>query len=214
MSSNGWRERAVERSLRTARERAVWRSERFISAATELLHESGSFDFTVQDLVVRAQMSLRSFYQHFGSKDELLLAVFEEVIRSYTTSLREEVLADPDPAEQLRRYITGFFKAGESSDRGASVALSRFRLNLTQGDPAELARVFEPQIALLHEIITAGVASGQVRSDIPASVLSMLVTHTLMSTVEMNLLGSHLTGDQLTAQQLHEFCTSGVMTRG
>src|SRR5580693_5669518 len=58
----GWRSRAVERSLRTARARAVTRSDRFIAAATQLLVETGRTDFTVQDIVERSQMSLRSFY--------------------------------------------------------------------------------------------------------------------------------------------------------
>jgi AcrR family transcriptional regulator len=75
--AEGWRERAVERSLRSARERAVSRSERFITVATQFLYETGSLEFTVADLVERSGMSLRSFYQHFSGKDELLLAVFE-----------------------------------------------------------------------------------------------------------------------------------------
>src|SRR4051794_41950676 len=76
-----WRERAVERSLRNARAKAMSRSDRFIEVAMELLSETGRTDFTVQELVERSKTSLRSFYQHFGSKDELLLALFEEVIR-------------------------------------------------------------------------------------------------------------------------------------
>ncbi len=76
-----WRERAVERSLRKARARAVTRSDRFIAAANALLQETGRTDFTVQEIVERSKMSLRSFYQHFASKDDLLLALFEELIR-------------------------------------------------------------------------------------------------------------------------------------
>ena len=35
-------------------------------------------DFTVQDVVERSGQSLRSFYQYFAGKHELLLALFEE----------------------------------------------------------------------------------------------------------------------------------------
>ena len=38
-------------------------------------------DFTVQEVVERSGQSLRSFYQYFGGKHELLLALFEESVR-------------------------------------------------------------------------------------------------------------------------------------
>src|SRR5579864_9000573 len=105
----GWRERAVERSLRNARARAVTRSDRFIAAAKQLLRETGRTDFTVQEVVERSRMSLRSFYQHFASKDDLLLALFEEVIREWIARLRESVLSEDDPLEQLRAYVLGMY---------------------------------------------------------------------------------------------------------
>lgn|SRR5579875_4026744 len=205
-----WRDRAVARSLRSARERAVSRSERFIAVATELLFETGSLDFTVQELVERSQMSLRSFYQHFASKDELLLAVFEEAVGKFVEGLREATGEIDDPLEKLRLYVTSFYEAADSGNRPASSALSRYMLMLTQDQPAQLARVLEPQIALLSEIVEAGVAAGSLRGDIPPGALTLLVTQTVMSAVEMKALGAHLVGDGLTAEQLWDFCTGGV----
>lgn len=207
----GWRERAVERSLKTARERAVSRSERFIQAGTELLYETGTLDFTVQELVERSKMSLRSFYQHFASKDDLLLAVFEEAIRRFVDSLRGAIDAEPDPVEKLRIYVAGFYGAGESSNRRASAALTRYLMVLTADEPSELARVLEPQVALLADIVGAGVASGRLRDDVPASALTILVTQTLMSAVETTVLGTQLTGEPVSADDLWSFCRSAVM---
>jgi AcrR family transcriptional regulator len=211
--SDSWRERAVERSLRTARERAVSRSERFIAVATELLHETGSLDFTVQDLVERSQMSLRAFYQHFASKDELLLAVLEDAIRTFVDGLRIRIEPEPDPLEQLRIYVTSFYGAGESANRRASAALSRYLLALTSAEPSDLARVIEPQVTLLSEIVTEGVQSGRMRSDVTAPALTILVTQTLMSAVEMNILGTQLTGEPIRGEDLWAFCR-GAVTAG
>ena len=207
----GWRERAVERSLRTARERAVSRSERFTQVATELLFETGSLDFTVQELVERSKMSLRSFYQHFASKDELLLAVFEEAIKTYVSTLRAIIEGYDDPVDRLRAYVTNFYAAGGATNNPASQALSRFLMVLTQTNPSELARVLQPQIALLSEILEAGATSGQIRRDMSPHVLTLLVTHTLMAAVEMNVMGMHLTGDVVSADELWEFCAGGVL---
>jgi len=188
----------------------VSRSERFIQVATELLYESGSLDFTVQELVERSKMSLRSFYQHFASKDELLLAVFEEAIRGFVQTLRSSVAIEPDPIEKLKVYVTTFYGAGESANRRASAALTRYLMVLTADDPSELARVLEPQVTLLAEIVDAGVASGAIRRDVPASALTILVTQTLMSAVETNVLGTQLTGEPVSAGDLWSFCRSAV----
>ena len=187
------------------------RSERFIQVATELLYETGSLDFTVQDLVERSKMSLRSFYQHFASKDELLLAVFEEAIRSYVGTLRAHLGAVDDPVEKLRVYVTSFYGAGESANRQASAALSRYLLMLTSAEPTELARVLEPQIALLSEIVDQGVAADRFRPDLSTPVLTILITQTLMSAVEMNVLGTQLTGESVSAEDLWAFCASAAI---
>src|SRR5437763_9607122 len=100
-----WRERAVERSLRNARAKALSRSDRFIQVAMELLSETGRTDFTVQELVERSRTSLRSFYQHFASKDELLLALFEEVIRISSDEWRRQVDEQDDCVAGLESLV-------------------------------------------------------------------------------------------------------------
>lgn len=56
------------------------RADRFIKTAVEILGETGRTDFTVQEVVTRSKTSLRAFYQHFSSKDELLLALFDRTM--------------------------------------------------------------------------------------------------------------------------------------
>src|SRR5215471_15549283 len=75
-----WKRQSMQRSLRSARARVHARSDRFVAAATRLLREKGSTDFTVQDVVDRSRMSVRTFYKYFGSKEDLLIAVCENVI--------------------------------------------------------------------------------------------------------------------------------------
>src|SRR5476649_2500251 len=86
-----WREQAVARSLDSARLRAEGRVQRFLDAAIELLNTGTSKDFTVQEVVERSGQSLRSFYQYFGGKHELLLALFEESVRTTTDHLRGSI---------------------------------------------------------------------------------------------------------------------------
>jgi len=68
----------------------VTRADRFIKTAVEILGETGRTDFTVQEVVARSKTSLRAFYQHFSSKDELVTAVCEQAGEAFPTELTAE----------------------------------------------------------------------------------------------------------------------------
>ena len=100
------RDLAVARSLDSARVRSEGRVQRFLDAGFELLAsaESGR-DFTVQEVVDRSGQSLRSFYQYFAGKHELLLALFDEAIRSTAERLEDQLANEPVPLGEGRDAI-------------------------------------------------------------------------------------------------------------
>lgn len=209
----GWRDRAVERSLRESRARAVSRSEQFLQAAIELLTDTGRTDFTIQDLTERAQLSLRSFYQHFSGKDELLLAVFEEAIRTYVAMVRSKIDQEPDPVERLRRYVHDLCSTVGSfgpSGRLLSQALSIYHLRLAAEHPELVAQALEPQVQLAADIIEVGAVSGRFRDDVAPRQLALLLTQTLVAVGHMQVLGTHVTGVRIGVDELWSFCLGGV----
>src|ERR1043165_576634 len=66
------------------------RPKRFMKSALAILGETGRTDFTVLEVVERSKTSLRSFYQHFSTKDELLLALIERIMVESTAKWRED----------------------------------------------------------------------------------------------------------------------------
>jgi AcrR family transcriptional regulator len=208
-----WRDRAIDRSLGSARERALDRSNRFIAAATEALADTGRLDFTVQEVVERAGLSLRSFYKHFASKEELLLALFEELIAAFVANLRAEVQAEDDPLDQLKAYVVGFFSRAQRAPASGGRALGLFHLRMAEGRQEDFARELEPQIALLREIVDGGVAAGRFRSDITPATLTLLLTETLIFAAQMSVFEIRLTGTQMTLDDLWAWCAQAVLPR-
>src|SRR5271165_3800830 len=104
------RDLAVARSLDSARLRSEGRVQRFLDAGFELLAsaESGK-DFTVQDVVERSGQSLRSFYQYFAGKHELLLALFDEAIRSTADRLEEQIAGADSALDRLRCFVVEYY---------------------------------------------------------------------------------------------------------
>jgi AcrR family transcriptional regulator len=212
-SAASWRERAVERSLRNARAKALSRSDRFIEVAMELLGETGRTDFTVQELVERSRTSLRSFYQHFASKDELLLALFEEVIRSSADQWREQIAEIDDPVVALETLVLTIYE--QSIDRtmgGVSRALTSYHLQLAESRPSDYARVLAPMKDLLLELVETGVRTERFRDDVDAETLAMILMHTLVAAAHMHALGAYLTREPLDGDKLWAFCLGGLTT--
>src|SRR5208337_5527565 len=106
-----WKQRAVERSTRAAKLRAEQRVQRFLDAAQTIITEKGSTDFTVQEVVDRSRQSLRSFYQHFDGKHELLLALFEDALRRAADQIRAASESQSDPLERLKVAVELLYEA-------------------------------------------------------------------------------------------------------
>jgi AcrR family transcriptional regulator len=207
-----WRERAVERSLRSARAKAVSRSDRFIQAAIEILTETGRTDFTVQELIERSKTSLRSFYQHFSGKEELLLALFEEVIATSAAEWRAGIASSPDVLDGLHFVVEQVHaQAANPAGGGINRALSVFHLQLAESRPAEYARVLAPLRELILELVKQGADDGTFRSDIDADTLATIMMQTIVGAAHMHALGSEPTGDPIDTEQLWQFCLGGLV---
>ena len=99
------RRRPVARRVqRTARGRSS-RPEAIVVAARRLITERGEH-FTTQELVKEAGVALQTFYRLFGGKDQLLLAVFEDLIAESCAEYEAAAAELPDPvgAHPLLRH--------------------------------------------------------------------------------------------------------------
>ncbi|MDX6741496.1 TetR/AcrR family transcriptional regulator [Actinocorallia sp. A-T 12471] len=206
-----WRERSVERSLREARAKAETRSRLLMRTATELLSETGRADFTAQELVERAKTSLRALYQHFGSKDELLLALFEEIIMESTAAWRTEIEQIEDDRARLKFLLEKIYgKPGEDIGTGINRALVIYNLQLAETRPADFARVLAPLQRLIRDLVVRGVANGVYRADLDPEILAIITLQTVMGAASMHALGAELAGGVLNSEHLLEFCVDGL----
>ncbi len=167
-----WRELAVARSLDPARARAEERVQRFLDAAVELMMENVTGkDFTVQDVVERSGQSLRSFYQYFAGKHELLLALFEESVRSTAERLQQVVDEVDDPFERLHRFVVEHYLMCRPAARSRSgkriptpAAMAEFGQKLLTEHPKEASRAFTPVMSLFEQLLDEAAAAGAIRS--------------------------------------------------
>jgi AcrR family transcriptional regulator len=175
------------------------------------MQERRSTDFTMQDVAERARTSLRTLYEHFGNRDDFVLAVFESAIAEAAGPLRDAVtmVDTAGAAAQLRAYVEHLFEATFTDEHPEMPALIALHMELARTNPSALARVLAPQQAVLVELVDRGVADGTFRADVEPGALAMLVSLTLIGTLHTNALGSHL-GSEVDAEALVRFCLAAV----
>ena len=204
-----WQQRTVERSLESARRKAISKADQLIRAAAELLRIPGRADFTVQEVVDRAGMSLRSFYLHFATKDDLLLALLEETTARYITRVRPRVDEEPNARRKLEVLLTTSFRDQISEDP-ASKAMVLFHWHLAATRTEEFTATLRPQRELIHGILAEGVAAGEFRDDIDVDVMASLVSSTLVTLLDLRVLGVELGNAELKAKDLLAWCLAAV----
>src|SRR6478672_5626180 len=139
-----WKQRAVERSIKTAKLRAAQRVQRFLDAAQAIIIEKGSTDFTVQEVVDRSRQSLRSFYLQFDGKHELLLALFEDALVRTADQLRAAADAKADPLQQLRVTVELLFELSRPDPAAQRPLFTDFAPQLLVTHPAQVKVAHAP----------------------------------------------------------------------
>ena len=216
---SSWRELAVARSLDSARMRAESRVQRFLDAALELMNSSSGKEFTVQEVVERSGQSLRSFYQYFAGKYELLLALFEESVRSTAEQLRECVAQEDDPLDRLHRFVIEYYRLCQPAPKSRSakkypiIGLAEFAQRLLTEHPKEASAVFVPVVSLFEELLDDAVAAGSIRPDLRhARVAGVILQAVMFNTFAITISASSARGVDAAAEELWDLIVHGIGT--
>src|ERR1700691_1930788 len=107
---------AAKRSPRSAASsrtpRADSRLPAILDEAARLFARSGYHDTSIRDIVRAIGMLPGSLYCHFASKEDLLVAVYEEGVRRMLDAVSAAIEdADADPWERLERACVGHLEA-------------------------------------------------------------------------------------------------------
>jgi len=188
----------------------VPRGDRFIKTAVEILGETGRTDFTVQEVVARSKTSLRAFYQHFSSKDELLLALFDRTIALSAQIWRAETTG-LDSTAALKLVLDRISQQPESSTQDSlNRALSLYNQHLAETRPREYARVLSPLHQLIRDIVGQGITEGVFNPGLDVGAAAAIVMQTMVGAQRLHWLGTELNGTPIDAGQLFDFCSRAL----
>jgi AcrR family transcriptional regulator len=205
-----WKQRAVERSTAAAKRRAEQRVERFLSAAQAIMIKNGTTDFTVQEVVDRSRQSLRSFYQHFSGKHELLLALFEDALRRASDQINAAAAGHDDPLDRLRVAAELLFELCRPDPTVQRPLFTDFAPQLLLSHPIEVRAAHAPLLDLFTELMTDADAAGALRPGTNPRRTASLVMQTVMFIAQSSGSGDDGSTKPITADEAWEFCSKGI----
>jgi AcrR family transcriptional regulator len=190
------------------------RERRFMKSALAILGETGRTDFTVLEVVERSKTSLRSFYQHFSTKDELLLALIDKIMSESTRKWRDDTTG-LGPAEALRVLIDRICTPAESTTQDrVNRGLTNYNDHLAESLPREYARVLSPLHELIKDIINRGIADGSFRAGLDVDATAALIMQSALGAMRLQVLGAELNGVPINADHIYHFCVGGLVIAG
>lgn len=104
-------------------ERRAERRRRLLDAGLGQVGASGYARTTIEGLCAGAAVTPRHFYEEFGGREALLVAVFDEIVESTSAAVAAALAAAPaDPIARVRAGVGAFLHALLDDPRRARVA--------------------------------------------------------------------------------------------
>lgn len=181
-----------------------------MKSALAILGETGRTDFTVLEVVERSKTSLRSFYQHFSTKDELLLALVDKIMSESTRKWRQDTDGLTSLAA-MRVLIDRICTPAESSTQDrVNRGLTFYNDRLAETLPSEYARVLSPLHELIKDIIKRGVDEGVFRPGVDIEATAALIMQSVLGAMRLRVLGAELNGVPIDVEHMYDFCVRGL----
>ena len=155
---------------------------RLLEAARYLMWEAGGPSFTVTQVVAASGASLKSFYRCFSSKDELLVALFEDDARRGARRAGRHGRRRGRALERLRPWWSGCSASSPSTaDSRMPPRWCGSTCAWPSRIPTELRAVLHPFVAVFADVLRDAQARGAVRPGDPRrdarTLFHLVVSH-------------------------------------
>lgn len=207
-----WAERAADRSpvVQRSRSKGVEQARAIVRAAERLIALKGS-GFTTQELVKEAGIALQTFYRYFQGKDQLLIAVIEDMVDTSAAQYKEQAAAIDNPLERIRFHISTVVESlahsGDTPHGPRFITAEHWRLSSLY--PTEMERATRPFKDLLQGEIEAARAEGLIQPEDPAYD-AWLINQLVMSVFHYYAFAPADHSYPEIADRLWTFCLAGL----
>ena len=183
---------------------------KLVLAGQELLFERGDSSYTVEELVRRAGVAIKTFYRCFPNKEEFLQEVFTAFVGGSIPMIRERILASSgDPLVRLRMAVTWPLDWPRDDERLNQV-IANEHARIAAANPRRIAETGRAYAELVRELVAAAAEAGLVHpADLDWDV--HLITSMVTSSFHSLILGLSEPPDRRhLAEHVWRFCLTAL----
>ncbi|NGN91211.1 TetR/AcrR family transcriptional regulator [Nocardioides sp. KC13] len=176
-----------------------------LEVATEVFSEQGYSGARVDEIAERTRTTKRMIYYYFGGKEGLFLAVLEAAYRRIRDLEQSLHAGDLEPVDAVRRIAELTFD--HHVDHPDFIRLVSVE-NIHRGRHLEkvesLRELGAPAATVLDEVLARGRASGELRSDVDAVDVHMMISAYCVFQVANSATFGYLFGRDMLAPDVRE----------
>ncbi|BDZ65365.1 TetR/AcrR family transcriptional regulator [Agromyces mangrovi Wang et al. 2018] len=173
-----------------------------LDVATAAFAEAGFSGTRVDEIAARTRTTKRMIYYHFGSKEELYLAVLERAYRSIRTAEQALDVGTLAPVQALHRIAESTYDHHVAhSDFIRLVSIENIHRGAFIRRLDALRTLNRPALTLLDRVLTRGRADGSFRTDVDALDVHLVISSYCFFQVANQYTFGYLFGRDLSAPE-------------
>lgn len=170
----------------TQQERAQRTRALIIDRAAEAFGGLGYEGASLNEIIRATGLTKGAFYHHFGSKDELALAVFRAKQGELVSRIREAAQDQPNALLALQAMLRRRAQLLVSEPSLGCFLRLASELGVRFGQGSEFAQSYAVPVAVMTELVARGQSEGVFRSELDPRAAGETIMATLLGTDELS----------------------------
>ena len=156
------------------RAKPVTTKDKILKEGRALLQKHGYNGFSFQDIADKIEIKKPSLYDHFGSKEELMLGIIKRYSDAFDTW--ESSIASHTPLEEIRKVFDIYYAFTCDKQKVCPIlALIVDMRDLSKDVQKEMRNFVDKWLTWLEARILEGQKNGSIREDMPATSLAHFI---------------------------------------
>ena len=155
------------------------RQKEIIEAALELISKKGIQGLTIKNLSKKIGITEPAIYRHFEDKIHILIAILELFKKNTEQIFKDELEGDKPAYDKIEHLFTRFFVSFSAKPSLVAVIFSE---EIFRNEPiliAKISDIINKNDKILIEIMDSGQRNDEIRNDVDAKHLSIVIMGTL-----------------------------------
>ncbi len=150
------------------------RQEQIKKAVLDIIYSDGLKSLSTRNLANRIGLSEGTIFRHFATKQDIILAIIEDVRKNFIGSLRNIANSNDEPEARLQKFLCTTVNY-LTENKGITILMfSEASHNNDAVLKQNLLQIFNNQKQLVSKIMLDGIAAGTWDEAIPVENLAML----------------------------------------